>query len=111
MKPIPKAFLIHSAEVFEKTETDMWGEAVSSPPVAVSKVRVEPSSALKTSSRNEQVQVAALLIFDCRSSRPKGFDFSHADKVVADGVAYKVVSVDRLYDGERLHHLEVGLCL
>lgn len=111
MKPIPRSLLIHSVKAISYSEPDMWGKAAEQPSVDITNVRIEPSSALKVSSRNEQVQVDAVLIYDCRNSRPKGHDFSHTEKIIANGSTYKVVSVEKLFDESRLHHLEVSLCL
>lgn len=111
MKPIPKSLLIHTAEAITHGETDMWNEQTENCRTKISFVRLEPSSALKLNSQNEQIQLNAVLIFDCRNSRPRNFDFSSADRIEADGNQYRIVSIDKLYDGKKLHHLEVGLCL
>lgn len=72
---------------------------------------MEPSSTLRISKSNEQVQLAAVLFYDCRNSRPKNFDFSRADRIKFEGAQYNIVSVQRHYDDKKLHHLEVELCL
>ena len=51
----------------------------------------------------------ALLLYDARHSRPKEVAFAVGQRVVADGVAYRVEAVEPLLDGPRLHHVEVSL--
>ena len=109
MKPIPKKLLIHTAAVIEKGEPDMWDKCEDVNRTELTFVRVQPSSSLRISKDNEQVQLAAVLFYDCRNSRPAGYDFSHADKVEYDGQQYNVMNVKRLSDEKGLHHLEVEL--
>ena len=109
MKPIPKKLLIHTAAAIEKGEPDMWGKCEDVERTELSFVRVEPSSSLRISKDNNQVQLAAVLFYDCRNSQPAGYDFSHVDKVEYDGQQYNILSVKRLYDEAKLHHLEVEL--
>lgn len=111
MKPIPKSLLIHSAAAIAESEPDMWGSKTEDSRTELEFVRIKPSSALKLDSRNEQIQLSAVLFYDCRNSKPPGFDFSHAKKILFCGEQYKIVRVDKLYDERGLHHLEVGLCL
>lgn len=111
MRPIPKKLLIHSATAVVKSEPDMWGNVTDETRTALTSVRIEPSSALTLGKNNEQVKLSSVLIFDCCNSRPKGFDFSHAEKIEVDGTQYNIVSVDKMTAQNRLHHIEVGLCL
>lgn len=111
MKPIPKKLLIHSAAAITETVTDMWGNQTESGSVDLTSVRVEPSSALKLDKLNQQIQLDAVLFYDCRNSRPLNHEFSHDEKIEYSGADYRIVSVKKMYDGEKLHHIEVGLCL
>lgn len=111
MKPIPKTLLIHSAFAIELTEREGWDEPSEKKRTELSRLRIEPSSTLRISKSNQQVQLAAVLFYDCRLSRPKDFDFSRADKIEFEGEQYNIVSVQKQYDHKRLHHLEVELCL
>ena len=109
MKAIPKWLLIHTAAAIEKGEPDMWGKCEDVGRTELTHVRVEPSSSLRISKDNNQVQLAAVLLYDCRSSRPAGYDFSHVDKIEYSGRQYNILGVKELYDEKKLHHLEVEL--
>lgn len=111
MKPIPKNLLIHSAYAIELSDPERWGERSEEKRTELSRIRMEPSSTLRISKSNEQVQLAAVLFYDCHNSRPKDFDFSRADKIEFEGAQYNIVSVQRHFDDKKLHHLEVELCL
>lgn len=111
MKPIPKSLLIHSATAVEKGAPDLWGNRADEKRTRLSRIRIEPSSALSLSKSNEQIRLAAILFYDCRNSCPAGYDFSHTDKIEIGKKQYDIVNVQTLYDERRLHHLEVELCL
>lgn len=111
MKPIPKNLLIHSAYAIKLGEPERWEAAPEIGRTKLSRIRMEPSSTLRISKTNEQVQLSGVLFYDCRNSRPKDYDFSHADKIEIDGVQYNIVGVQKHYDDKKLHHLEVELCL
>lgn len=109
MKPIPKKLLIHTTAAIENGDADMWGKREDTNRTELTFVRVEPSSSLRISKDNNQVQLAAVLLYDCRNSRPAGYDFSHADKIEYNGQQYNILGVKELYDEKKLHHLEVEL--
>lgn len=111
MKPIPKNLLIHSACAVELSERVEWNEPTEEKRTELSRLRIEPSSTIRISKSNQQVQLAAVLFYDCRNSRPKDFDFSRADKIEFEGEQYNIVSIQRHYDNKKLHHVEVELCL
>lgn len=112
MKSIPKSLLIHSVIVREFVSTpssDMWGEKKTLRETTLNFVRVESSSNLDTSTQNEQVKITATLLFDCCNSRPADFDFSHADCIVFEGKQYKIGSVSKMIEHNKVHHIEVEL--
>lgn len=111
MRPIPKSLLVHSATAVTKSEPDMWGNATDDTRTELTSVRIEPSAALTLGKDNQQIKLSAVLIFDCHNSRPKGFDFPHAQKIEYNGEQYNIVSVDKMTAENRLHHFEVELCL
>lgn len=111
MKPIPKNLLIHSAYAIELSERVEWDEPTEEKRIKLSCLRIEPTSSLRISKSNQQVQLAAVLFYDCRNSRPKYFDFSNIDKIEIEGEQYNVVSIQKHCDDKKLHHLEVELCL
>ena len=109
MKPIPKSLLIHSAVLYEVTE-NAWQEQEKKELARLSRVRIEPSSKMVISSNNRSVTLSATLFYDCRNSLPT-VEFKPGYLVEFDGKTYRVELVEVLYDKQKLHHLEVGLCL
>ena len=109
MKPIPKSLLIHSAAVYEEIENS-WQEAEKKLIAELSCVRIEPCSKLIVSSNNRSVTLSATLFYDCRNSAP-AVEFKAGQLVEFNGKTYRVETVEELYDKQKLHHLEVGLCL
>ena len=109
MKPIPKSLLIHSAALYEETE-GKWQEQEKKELAKLSRVRIEPSSKMIISSNNRSVTLSATLFYDCRNSLPT-VEFNPGYLVEFEGKTYRVELVEVLYDKQKLHHLEVGLCL
>lgn len=109
MKPIPKRLLIHSVTAAAKTNEDKWGTKTLNSPVTLSYVRVDPSRSLVTSKDNRQLQLSAVLFYDCKNSIPKSHSFELEDVITFGERTYTVKSVEPLYDGEKLHHYEIGL--
>ncbi len=109
MRPIPKALLIHAVDLQDVAEKDAWGKAVLSEPVALSYVRLEPSTKYVKDKDHNEIQLAAVLFYDCRNSRPRGQEFHDGQILSFNGEKYRVQLVEPLYDGRRLHHYELGL--
>ena len=66
-------------------------------------------SRLVTAKDNRQITLSALLIYDCKNSRPKNVQFEQGQKVVWNGIEYVIETIEPLYDGAKLHHYELGL--
>jgi len=109
MRPIPKKLLIHSATYKHTPVKDAWQHTTYTE-TTLKHVRVEPSSAIKTSKDNKELQLKSVLFYDCVNSSPAGVEFIEENKITFNGTDYSIASVDPLYDGTRLHHVEVGLC-
>lgn len=109
MKPIPKSLLIHEVQIQTVTEKDEWGSEVFSDPASILHVRLEPSTKYVKDKQNEEIQLAAVLFYDCHNSRPRGMTFHDGQMIVFHGERYRVQLVEPLYDGRKLHHYEVGL--
>lgn len=109
MMPIPKALLIHGADLQAVTGKDAWGNETLSNPVGLKYVRFEPSTKYVKDKQNNEIQLAAVMFYDCRNSRPKGQIFTDGQIVTFNGEGYRVKLVEPLYDGRRLHHYELGL--
>lgn len=109
MKPIPKRLLIHSAVLYAVIENE-WQEQEKKELAKLSRVRIEPSSKMIISSNNRSVTLSATLFYDCRNSLPK-VEFKPGYLVEFEGKTYRVELVEVFYAQQKLHHLEVGLCL
>lgn len=109
MKPIPKSLLIHSAVLYEVNE-NAWQETEKKELAKMSRIRIEPSSKMVVTSNNRSVTLSATLFYDCRNSLP-AVEFKPGYLVEFGGKTYRVELVEVLYDKQKLHHLEVGLCL
>ena len=109
MRPIPKMLLIHNATLQKATENDRWGNATLSDEVELLKVRFEPSGKVVRDKNNQEIQLAATLIYDCVNSRPRNFSFEVDQIVSFNGQLHQIVSVEPLYDERKLHHYEMGL--
>jgi hypothetical protein len=108
MRPIPHAMLIHAATL-ATAETDAYQTETLTTVAELSRVRVEPDETELTATDDTQVEKTALLLYDVRNSRPRGVAFAAGQRVVFEGVRYRVEGVEPLYDGRRLHHVEVTL--
>lgn len=108
IKAIPKKLLIHTV-TYAKKESDRWGEETMKEEKALKNVRMEPSSRVVRDKNNAEIQLAATLFYDCRNSRPKDIRFEEDDIIIFNGQKHSVQTVEPLYAGKRLHHIEMGL--
>lgn len=109
MRPMPKRLLIHRVSVLTPDgEPDAWGEQTETETM-LSFVRTDPTSKFVIDKTQKQVQLQAVLYYDLRHSRPRSFPFVEGQKIRWDGREYRIATVEPLYDGKKLHHLEVGL--
>lgn len=109
MLPIPKSLLIHSATIATAGAQSTWGTTTYSESQTLLHVRVEPSSKLITTKDNKQLQLSAILFFDCKNSSPHNQAFKVDDIVTFGNKNYKITIIDALYDKSKLHHYEIGL--
>lgn len=109
MIPIPSALLIHAAKLLPTAKEDAWQNKSYSQPVLLSGIRVEPARQWTMEGQNRRVSHTATLFYDCRNSRPQNVEFQAGGKIVFEGREYTIETVEPLYDGRRLHHIEVGL--
>ena len=109
MRPIPKSLLIHSAQLQGVSEKNSWGKETLTDPVDLKYIRLEPSTKYVRDKQNNEIQLAAVLIYDCHNSRPKGQTFHDGQIFSFNAERYQVQLVEPLYDGRRLHHYEIGL--
>lgn len=109
--PIPRELLIHNAtHKYGTPAQDDDGNYDWPNTRTLSRVRFEPSSKLVMTKDNREVQLAALMFFDCHNSTPADTTFAVGDQIQQTGGAtYEVVGVEPLYDISGLHHYEVLL--
>ena len=108
MRPIPRAMLTQSAMLMQPAGDGYLGEMLT-PVTALARVHLSASAAMDQLREDDRVIRTALLIYDARHSRPRGVAFAVGQRVLADGVNYRVEAVEPLFDGPRLHHVEVSL--
>ena len=108
MKPIPRRFLPHSVLLKTPGTPDTWQQPIYAQR-NLQYVRIEPSDKIIASSDNTQRQLVCTLFFDCRNSTPRGTEFSVGQKIVWNEREMTVMTAERFYDGQTLHHWEVGL--
>ncbi len=108
MRPIPRAMLIHGATLAEAATDANGGETLTTL-AELRRVRVEPGGAETVIRDETSAERTALLLYDARNSLPRNVAFAAGQRVVFQGVRYRVETVDLLYDGRRLHHVEAGL--
>lgn len=107
MKPIPKSLLIHKVTLYTKV-SGRWEEALGDD-ILLEHVRMEPSSQIIRDKQGAELQLVALLIYDCKNSRPRGMGFAVDQVVDFNSQRLQIKTVEPLYDGRRLHHYEMGL--
>ncbi len=111
-RPIPRHVLPQSAtHRYGAVTKDEWGNETRATSATLSYVRFDPSSKLVTGKDNKQVQLSAVLFFDCRNSTTSGTAaFALGDKIERGSTVYTIVGgVDPLYDAGRAHHWELEL--
>lgn len=111
MKAIPKSLLIHNVNMYKDEDKDKWGKAKAEESLntVIRFVRFEPSSKIVRTVNNAEIQLSATLIYDCRNSRPKNIKFGLDDIITFNGEKHRIQLIEPLYDGEKLHHIEIGL--
>ena len=108
MLPIPLRMLIHEATLNEVERND-YGAEQDKLIATLKYIRFEPSTRIVHTTDNADVQCTATMFIDAISSWPVGISPSIGNSVVWEGRRYKVQDIQRLYDDNRLHHLEVEL--
>lgn len=109
MRAIPKKLLIHTAQLQRITSKDRWGEGKTDDVAKLEKVRIEPSNRIVRDKNSAEVQLAATLFYDCKNSVPRDFVFKEDDIIVFNEQKLRVQLIEPLYDGDKLHHYELGL--
>ncbi len=108
MRPIPRAMLTHTAALLQPSGEG--GDAGLLAPVAtLTRVYVEQRAEETLTAEDTRLGRAALLLYDARHSRPRDVAFATGQRVLVQGVLYRVAAVEPLMDGPRLHHVELTL--
>lgn len=108
IKSIPKKLLIHSGELLKAVPGD-WGSSGLEHLADLDRIRVEPSSKVVRDKNNAEIQLAALMFYDCKNSKPTGQIFEEDQIFDFNGQKHRIVSVEPLYDGRKFHHYEIGM--
>ncbi len=109
MKAIPKSLLIHSVMFQRIKSQDRWGEKDVYDGIVVKHVRLEPTSRIVRDKNSAEIQLSAVLFYDCKNSQPRNVAFKEDDIIIFSGEKYRVQMVEPLYDRKKLHHYELGL--
>lgn len=109
IRAIPKKLLIHTVTCAKEGQEDRWGNTELVDKQELRYVRMEPSSKVVRDKSGAEIQLAATLFYDCRNSRPQGIAFAVDYVIIFNGQKHRLVLVEPLYDGEKLHHYELGL--
>ena len=110
MRAIPKKLLIHEATVYQEAKTGSGWDGTTLEMIGrLSHVRIEPSSRIVRDKNNREQQLAATLFFDCKNSQNTVRDLKEDLVVDFQGQKHRIVSVEPLYDGRKLHHYEIGM--
>lgn len=109
MKSIPKSLLPHTVTLHKRDEEDRWGKETLDTGKKVRFVRLEPSTQIIRDKNSVEIQLSAILFYDCKNSNPADIAFSVEDIIVFNGVRHQIKVVEPLYDKKRLHHYELGL--
>lgn len=109
IRPIPKKLLVHDVMLHKVIEDDRWGTSHLDDGVHLEKVKMEPTTQIVRDKNNAEIQLAAVLFFDCTNSRPKDTAFQTDDIVIFNGERFSVETIETLYADECPHHYEVGL--
>ena len=106
---IPKRLLIHSVTHKTGETIDTWQNITYTNTTTINRVRIEPSTKRVISIDNNEIQLNALMFYDCVNSNPSGIDFLTGEAITFGTANYKIVYVELLYDESKLHHYELGL--
>lgn len=109
MRPIPRRLLIHSAILYPAGDRDIWGKASGGDKVQMTYVRIDSTSKIVRDKNSAEIQLAAVLFYDCQSSRPCEMSFEQDQQVVFSEQRYRIQTVEPMYDEHGLHHYEIGL--
>lgn len=108
MRPIPRGMLNHTAQLMQDTGDGYHGEALT-PVATLTRVHVAVSVNEAEGRTDTRTEYKGLLMYDARNSLPRGVEFAPGQRVVYSGTVYRVEAVQPLYDGQRLHHVELTL--
>lgn len=109
IKAIPKELLIHKVTHSQNVNKDRWGKSKTVKEQTLERVRMEPTNKIIRDKNNAEIQLAAIMFYDCRNSIPRGVIFAVDDIISFNGEKYRVQTTDPLYDRKKLHHYELEL--
>ena len=108
MRPIPLKLLSHSATLLQAA-TDALGHETLTTITTLTHIRVEAMPTQTLTRQDTQAGLSAVLLYDCRNSRPRGVLFTPGQYVLYKATRYRVQAVEELPDSYRAHHVELTL--
>ena len=108
MRPIPRVLLPHAVTLARATVGERGALALTAV-AALSYVRLDTSETETLTDDDTQRGRSAVLFYDVRNSCPRGVAFAPGQYVLQGNRRYRVETVEPLYDGARLHHIEITL--
>lgn len=109
MRNIPRQLLIHCAEISSPISENGFGEVAYSEPTQLKFIRIDFADGFTYDSFNRQSKPVAVIIYDVRNSLPHNFIFQKGQSVDFNGEKFTVMSVLKLYEKNRLHHIEITI--
>lgn len=109
MRAIPKQLLVHTAVLYRIQTEDAWGHEELDDGTELRYVRMKYSGKVVRDKNNAEIQLAAVLFYDCRNSSPKNVEFQVDDIIVFNGEQFRVQTVELFTDEKHTHHYEMGL--
>ena len=109
IRAIPKKLLIHTVLLHQNVEKDRWGKENLEKGTLVENVRVEPSSKVIRDKNKAELQLSAVLFYDCKNSFPRELKFNVDEIVEFNGQRHQIKTVEPLYERKKVHHYELGL--
>lgn len=112
MIAIPVDMLPHSCIMRVMGQPDIFGDRQIIDEYLLERVRIVPRNTVKTDTDGAVYKNKGKMYFDCINSIPSSAEFLEdgcRDIILFEGREYAVTSVKKLYDEDKLHHLEIGL--
>lgn len=109
MTSIPLMMLRHKCMLTVYENDGIFGERRAADEIMLKNVYVSLWRKKITSAGGEHEKISGMLYYDCQKSAPSDVHFAVGASVFFEGMELRITQVKLLYDGVRLHHIEVKL--